>query len=231
VKNSNEGEIYSLGILGGTFDPIHNGHLACAQDVHEHFHLDKIKFIPCAQTPHREQPQRSTEQRCTMVKLAIQEYSFMELDERECQREGMSYTVDTLNSLREDYGADCSLIFIMGSDTFQGISEWKESEKLLNLCHLLVLKRPGQEESFNKAVSNLIEKHQSNNKEELLNKAFGHIYFLEGSMLDISATRIRGYFDFNMPNASENIKALSNEIPDPVKQYIHQHGLYQDRAY
>lgn len=218
-----------IGILGGTFDPIHNAHIACAETVLELFQLDEVRFIPCANTPHREQPLRSAEHRCEMVNLAIAGKKQFVLDKRECERDGLSYTVDTLLSLKEELGNDCVLFFIMGIDAFQGFLSWKTPEKVLELCHFIVIDRPKHHHDFSKELSALVNQHVCEEKQQLDKNASGCIYFIEGPMLDISATTIRQTFDLTSKNAVESIRALSQQLPDSVKHYIHQHGLYQER--
>lgn len=219
-----------IGILGGTFDPIHNAHLACAEAVLELFQLDEVRFIPCANTPHREQPLRSAEDRCNMVSLAIATNKHFILDKRECQREGLSYSVDTLKSLKQEFGENSSLFFIMGIDAFQGILTWKAPDQLLGLCHLLVLGRPNYQHDFSDKLSTFVEAHRCDRISSLLENTSGCIYFIEGPMLDISATTIRQAFDLTSTNAVASIRALSQQLPDSVKHYIHQHGLYQERT-
>ena len=217
-----------IGILGGTFDPVHKAHLACAQAALNDFDLDEVRFIPCANTPHREQPLRSAEDRCNMVSLAIAGNKNFILDKRECQRTGLSYSVDTLQDLKEELGKDCIVYFLMGIDAFKGILSWKAPERILELCHLVVLDRPQYQHDFSDELKRLLEQHSCKKENH---KNSGCIFFIEGPMLDISASNIRNTFDLITSNPTDSIRTLSAQLPESVKQYIHQHGLYQERGY
>lgn len=186
--------------------------------------------MPCAITPHREQPQRSFAQRCDMVRLAIAGHPHFELDEREGHRQTTSYTLLTLQSLKKELGESVSLFFIMGTDAFSHFESWHRYQEILKLCHLVLISRPG-EQHYPDSLQHYLDAHQSGDRESMMQENHGLIYCLEGPLMDISSTRIRSYFDFDMPNAGENIRALSQQLPEAVKQYIHQHGLYQERHY
>lgn len=216
--NNASSKMTAIGVLGGTFDPIHKAHIACAHCARTLLALDKVKLIPCANTPHRNQPQRSAAHRCNMVALAIQNETGLELDKRECEREGLSYTVDTLQSLRDELNQHDVLVFILGSDAFAHILSWHHYEKILALCHLLVIQRPNHSFPNNVALKNFIEQFESKSIEELKTTAAGKIYFYEELNLDISSTRIRSDVD----------TALSNDLPEEVKTYIHEHRLYRE---
>jgi nicotinate-nucleotide adenylyltransferase len=214
-----------IGILGGTFDPIHNAHIACAFDVLKTFDLKMVKLIPCAIPPHREQPIRTTEQRCDMVKLAIAEYPQLKLDDRECARNEPSFTIDTLKTLRTEVGESQSLIFILGTDAFANIKTWHRYQELLNFCHLVVLQRPGYQHS----ISDFFTNKKTESIEEIQQSPCGKIYFLEGPLMDLSASSIRKNFDItNSTNITESIKVISQSLAPEVKEYIHQNGLYQE---
>jgi len=217
-----------IAVLGGTFDPIHNAHVACALDVLNTFDLQTVKLIPCAITPHRDQPARSPEQRCHMVKLAISQHPHLQLDERECYRSGHSYTIDTLESLRSELEKEQSLIFIVGTDAFENIESWHKYQELLNYCHLVVIQRPGYEPSIPKS---LVDKKTESIK-EIQNSPCGKIFFLEGPLMDLSASAIRKHFDStNSTNITESIRIISQSLAPEVKEYIHQNALYQETSY
>ena len=134
-----------VGVVGGTFDPIHDGHLRMALEVANRLALDEVRFIPSAKPPHRDEPDATDLQRLNMVELAIMGEARFILDDREYRREGDSYMVDTLESLRDEMGRDVSLILILGSDAFLGLTSWHRWQRLLELTHIAVVVRPGFE--------------------------------------------------------------------------------------
>ena len=225
---NNSDKANGIAVLGGTFDPVHNAHIACTIDVLNTFNLQTVKLIPCAITPHRDQPVRSAEQRCDMVQLAISQYPNLQLDDRECSRNGNSYTIDTLQSLRSELDKQQTLIFILGTDAFENIETWHQYQELLNYCHLVVVQRPGYEPSIPKSLAD----KKTESIEEIQNSPCGKIYFLEGPLMDLSASSIRENFDFtNSTNITESIKVISQSLAPEVKDYIHQNGLYQETNY
>ncbi|OGT06369.1 MAG: nicotinate (nicotinamide) nucleotide adenylyltransferase [Gammaproteobacteria bacterium GWF2_41_13] len=129
-----------IGILGGTFDPIHQGHLQIALIALQQLHLQKIHFIPCFQPPHRNQPIASPNDRLAMVKLAIGNNTAFNADDREIKRGNISYTIDTLKSLRQDY-PDTPLCLIIGTDAFQELQQWHHWKELIDYAHLVVMYR------------------------------------------------------------------------------------------
>src|SRR3569833_2776662 len=131
-----------IGLLGGTFDPIHYGHLRPALDVLDELGLDHVRFIPCGVPPHREPPQANAEHRRTMVRLAIAGETRLRLDERELRRPGPSYLVGALLSLREEFGA-APLALILGLDAFRGPDRWRRRREFVDLGHPFVMQRPG----------------------------------------------------------------------------------------
>lgn len=132
-----------IGILGGTFDPIHFGHLRTALDVVEDLNLQQLRFIPCGEPPHRDQPHASPAQRLAMVQLAIASESRFMVDAREIQRGGPSYMVETLESLRQELGEQQSLGLIVGLDAFAALDSWYRWQDLIDLAHLIIMTRPG----------------------------------------------------------------------------------------
>lgn len=133
-----------IGILGGTFDPIHYGHLRPALEVMQEVSLDEIRFIPNRVPPHRGQPLLEEQQRAELVQQAIAGTPGFVFDDRELHREGPSYMVDTLASLKRDYPGD-HLCLVMGVDAFNGFQHWHRWEAILEVCHLIVITRPGSE--------------------------------------------------------------------------------------
>jgi nicotinate-nucleotide adenylyltransferase len=131
-----------IGIFGGTFDPVHFGHLRPALDVKQALGLERVLFLPNQALPGREQPMFDVEQRKTLLELAIRSTPGFEVDTRELERKGMSFMVDTLVSLREDFPDDV-LCLILGMDAFSDLYQWHQWQKILDLCHIVVTTRPG----------------------------------------------------------------------------------------
>ena len=187
-----------VGILGGTFNPIHFGHLRSAQELAELLNLDEVRFIPSANPPHKPLPTVSAQQRASMVQLAIANNPLFSCDTRELNRQGASYTIDTLMSLRQDLGAETALCLIMGSDAFLHLDSWHRWQDLLNYCHIVLVQRPiiGTQKdlsslSLNPVLKDFLAQHYTENCEDLCDKNAGFISMHATTPLAISATEIR----------------------------------------
>jgi len=204
-----------IGIFGGTFDPIHYGHLRSALEVKEIFGLTEVRLIPSAQPPHREQPAATALMRLQMLELAVKNQPGLIIDTRELNRNGVSYMVDTLKSLRKEFKDEPLLLFV-GSDAFNHLKTWYQWQHLFDFAHIVVMTRPG----FN--ILNLDEFFKArltNEITELAHNLEGKLYFQQVTQLDISATAIR-----DMIMEQRNPGFL---LPDTVIAYIRQHKLYQ----
>jgi nicotinate-nucleotide adenylyltransferase len=204
-----------IGIFGGTFDPVHYGHLRSALEVKEIFGLTEVRLIPSAQPPHREQPAATALMRLHMLELAIKNQPGLVIDTRELNRHGVSYMVDTLKSLRQEFPSEPLLLFI-GSDAFNQLKTWHQWQHLFDFAHIVVMTRPGFK------IQNLDDFFKvwlAGNLTELTDNIAGKLYFQQVSQLDISATAIR-----NMIAEQQNPGFL---LPDTVIAYIRQHRLYQ----
>lgn len=178
-----------LGIFGGTFDPIHFGHLRPVLDVKQALGLDRVLFLPNRSLPGRAQPLLSAEQRKVLLELALRSTPGLEMDARELEREGMSFMIDTLLSLREDYPDD-SLCLILGMDAFSELYLWHEWQKILDLCHILVTSRPGF--SWPEALEmKPLEQHKVEDADPLKAVKAGKILLQSVTQLDISSSYIR----------------------------------------
>ena len=178
-----------IGIYGGTFDPIHYGHLRPALDVMQQSGLDQVRFIPNRIPPHRETPVLNDQQRAELVQLAITDTPGFILDERELQRDGPSYMVDTLQSLHDEFAED-TLCLVMGMDAFNGFPQWHRWQTILKLCHVIVTTRPGAElANFARetALASLISRDHAC----LKSGTAGQILLQSVTQLDISASQIR----------------------------------------
>jgi nicotinate-nucleotide adenylyltransferase len=207
-----------IGILGGTFDPIHFGHLRAAVEVAETLQLDELKLIPSARPPHRDTPQVSAAQRLAMVRAATAGVSGLSVDDRELLRETPSWTIDTLESLRRELPAPTQLFLLLGWDAFCGLPEWQRWEELLNHCHLVVLQRPDADAEAPEVLRDLIAA-RSVTGPQLLDGPSGKIAFVWQTPLAISATQIR-----QLLASGRSARFL---LPDSVLSYIHAHRLYR----
>ena len=217
----------AIGILGGTFDPIHYGHLRLAEEMLELANLGQIRFIPAGTPPHRDAPQVSAQHRSAMVRLAIADQPAFVLDDREVERTGKCYTVDTLRELRAELGSAQPLCLLMGGDAFLQLHTWHEWEQLFELAHIVVGSRPGYTlgDRMHTATSALRRHYQQRlcAAEVLSQSPAGGIAELAIPELEISATLIRS-------RVAEN-RSIRYLLPNTVADYIHQHQLYEHAKY
>lgn len=206
-----------IGILGGTFDPIHNGHIQIAELVLKALQLERIEFIPCFQPPHRHPPIASAADRLAMVKLAIQSHPHFYANEIEMDRQGISYSVDTLIALRKQMRHQ-PLCFILGADAFSAFHHWHEWRKVSALVHLIIIGRPSAEPPSDPDIQALLCKNQTRDLVDLQKNSAGKIYFLNNEFIDISATKIRRTIQLG----EKNIVGLDKA----VEKYIVDHGVY-----
>jgi nicotinate-nucleotide adenylyltransferase len=202
-----------IGILGGTFDPIHYGHLRSALELKELFELDHIRLIPCARPVHRNLPTTSALQRLEMLQIATKNQSDFVVDAQELERAGSSYTLYTLEKLRQDYPNQPLLLFV-GSDAFNEFTRWFCWRELFDLAHIVVITRPSA--TLN-PLNDFFKSRLTNDKNQLKQLA-GRLFFQEITQLAISATAIRG-----MIATKQNPRFL---LPDAVLDYIFKHQLY-----
>jgi len=209
-----------IGIFGGTFDPVHYGHLRSALEVKDIFGLDEVRLIPCANPPHRDQPAVTAGMRLQMLELAIKNQPGLKIDTRELDRHKVSdqtpsYMVDTLKSLRQEFPGESLLLFI-GTDAFRHLTGWHQWQRLFDYAHIVVMTRPGFEIQ---AVDSFFKARLAGNIKELARTVAGKLCFQQVTQLDISATAIR-----NIIARKQNPGFL---LPDAVIEYIKQHKLYE----
>jgi len=207
-----------IGILGGTFDPIHYGHLRTALDVQQRLLLDEVRFIPCGEPPHRNKPIAEPLQRLAMVRAAIAGQAKFTVDDRELRRDGPSYMVDTLISLKHDFKTE-SLCLILGTDAFNGLEQWYEWQQIFELTNIAVMRRPDVDgkANINKHLFSLI-KHRLLDVDALRKSQHGGVCFVPVTQLEISATMIRQQWQQN--------KDIQFFLPDPVLTLIQQQNIY-----
>ncbi len=212
-----------VGIFGGTFDPIHHGHLRLAQEALEQCRLREVRFIPSGTPPHRVAPLAAPAHRLEMVRQAIQGQTGFVLDEREAGRTDPCYSVDTLSALRAELGQDTPLCLLIGSDAFLQLHTWHQWQRLFELAHIVVMQRPGKPvgNAMAQADTGLLAQYQARlaPAPTLLHEAAsGAIVVLDMLLLDISATDIR--------SRCAQKKSLRYLLPDSVNQYIQVNQLY-----
>jgi len=212
-----------LGLFGGTFDPVHFGHLRLAQEMADLLGLAKVRLIPAGQPPHRDTPRTAPEHRLAMVRLAAADNPLFEVDEREVLKPTPSYSVETLAGLRAELGPERSLVLLLGADAFLGLATWHRWEELFTLAHIAVAQRPGfAMESWATAMPLELrqewEDRLTETAADIRGAPAGRIIARETTRLDISATRIR-----LMAGGGGNPRYL---LPDAVLDYIRSNHLY-----
>ena len=209
----------AIGILGGTFDPIHFGHLRLAQEVTEALSLTQIRFIPGGTPPHRALPQTPAADRVAMVRLAIDGNPLFVLDERETRRSGKSYSFDTLHELRAELGANCPMVLLMGADAFLGFETWHRWQEIFGLAHIAVAHRPGSAlGEMPAALAREFAQRRTHDTHAVHRAAAGAIIEVPITALDISATAVRA-----MVRAQRSVRYL---MPPAVIQYINANKLF-----
>jgi nicotinate-nucleotide adenylyltransferase len=206
-----------IGVLGGTFDPVHLGHLRTALEVMQGAGLEEVRFIPLYKAVHREQPRISGELRLRMLQAALAEQPGFIADDRELQRQGDSYMVDTLLSLRSEVG-ERPLCLILGGDAFGYFLSWHRPMEILDLAHLIVMQRPGQGDYADPALQALLAERLSREPGELRRQPAGRILFQPVTQLDISSTGLRA-----MLAAGLSPRFL---VPEGVLRIIQEQNLY-----
>lgn len=209
-------------LFGGTFDPIHYGHLHPVVALAKELELTQVSLLPNHIPPHKPQPEATTSQRLAMLAFAIEEYPILDIDAREIAPNKLSlpsYTIDTLQGWRRENGNLEGLAFILGQDSLLSLPTWNHWQTLLNYCHLLVCRRPGySKRTDNPELQAWIDQHQTYNICDLHHSANGYIYFANTPLEDISATEIRQQI-----NNNQICDAL---LPPKVWQYIQEEELY-----
>jgi nicotinate-nucleotide adenylyltransferase len=206
-----------IGILGGSFDPVHYGHLRPALEVQQSLGLDEIRLVPSHVPPHRPQAQASPQQRVAMLNAAAENYPVFKVDTREFDREGPSYTLDTLISLREEM-AGVTLCLLVGMDAFQGLASWHRWHELTDYCHLIVMDRPGAQLPEQGELADFIRLRRIMDVGKLGTQSSGLLYFHPVSQLEISATAIR-----KLLNSGGDAGFL---LPERVLDIVRSEGLY-----
>ncbi len=215
-------EAKSLGkpfvFMGGTFDPVHNGHLRTALEIQQWLDIPEVCLIPSKMPVHRDEPGCTSEQRLAMVELAVADEPNLTADSREIRSDKPSYSLLTLESLRQELGAQRPLCMVMGVDAYLTLARWHRWERFIDLCHILVVTRPGYELDLEPVMHEFTERHAAASKEDLLRLPAGKVLIHELTPLGISATQIR-----QLVGQGHSPRYL---MPDSVWDYIQTNSLY-----
>ncbi|RUM31581.1 MAG: nicotinate (nicotinamide) nucleotide adenylyltransferase [Aquifex sp.] len=194
-------------IFGGSFDPVHIGHIILARDVFEHFKAKEVVFVPTYQAPLKEKHRASAEDRLNMLRLALEKEPHFTVEDYEIRRKGISYTVYTLRYLKEKYKGD-ELFLLLGSDSFLKFHMWKNPNEILKLAKIIVVERQGMLEEVKRYTREYFPQLKEGK----------NIFFFKSRRIDISSTEIR-------KRISEG-KSVYCMVPEKVEEYIRERGLY-----
>jgi len=199
-----------VGVIGGTFDPIHTGHLIIAEGARDALDLQRVIFVPAGQPPHKRSSRISpAEHRLEMVRLAIAGNGYFTASRVDIDREGPSYTVDTIRLLHDAWGSDVRIYFLIGGDSLAELPTWYQPQRLLEICQVVAVPRPGYEldlESLDVEIPGAAER----------------IQMLSMPLVDLSATEIR--------DRVRDRRSIRYLVPDAVERYIYRHRLYRERT-
>jgi len=212
-----------VGIFGGTFDPIHCGHLRIAEEIVGALDLREMRFMPAGIPRLRQPPIASPQQRAAMVRMAIQGNARLVLDEREIKRPGTSVTVESLRELKQELGENVALCFVTGADAFMKLDQWHRWRELFGLCHFIIAARPGHalksgHDTLPQTLRNECTPRWVSSADQLKNTTNGLIFVAPTTLLDVSASALRARIA-----AKENVRDL---LPDAVLDYIETNRLY-----
>lgn len=220
VRFDVEGRPAHIGMLGGTFDPVHLGHLRTALELRAALSLDGVHMIPAAQPPLRDRPQVTAEKRLELLRLGIGNTPGLAADPCELEREGPSFSVQTLESLRERYGHEARIVMALGHDAFLKLANWHNPERIFALAHLVVVERPDHEAPLPEALQALIEGREVEHGDALMAKPQGRLLRLSlPSRMAISATFVR--------HSLMQGKSVRYLLPPAVEERIQAQRLYR----
>jgi nicotinate-nucleotide adenylyltransferase len=204
-----------IGFFGGSFDPVHFGHLKNAQQIKNELNLSELFLMPCREPVHKSKLTFLTEQRLQMLQMAIQDFPELSLDTREINRKSESYSIDSLKEIALEFPEEVTCL-IIGMDSFNQLSSWKDYQKFHQYCHLIVLARPGEINEQNYAEFTLTQ-----NPKDLLRKSVGLVYFAKTELHDISSSDIRGIlFETSQEGKIHAQQSLDELIPKRIINYL-----------
>lgn len=206
-----------LGIFGGTFDPVHYGHLRCADEARQKLGLKNLSLLPAGKPAHRDQPQATTAQRLEMLALARTEFPWLEIDDRETRRSGPSYTVDTLQELRSSF-PERPLLLLIGQDVANDLHSWHRWRTLFDLAHIVILTRPAAHTAYRPVVAGQVRLRSVADVADLARVRAGNVLQLEVGPVDVSATDIKNFI--------RSGRLPVSMLPGAVLDYIVKNRLY-----
>jgi nicotinate-nucleotide adenylyltransferase len=215
-----------IGVMGGMFDPVHTGHVAAAVAALDSLSLDELRLIPCADPFHRDAAVADADDRVAMLKLAAQTDARLLVDDRELKRQGVSYTVDTLLSLHDDF-PDSVFVLVLGEDAFDNLPHWHRWQDLFGLCHICVINRPNvnqvprSDSSTAQALQQELTKRQVFSADELFAEHTGRIFLLNKEALQVASNELRRQL------RSGTDSSAATMLPTAVSNYITEHKLYR----
>jgi len=217
MSNKNQSFDEPLALFGGTFDPVHYGHLRCADEARQKLGLNNLYLLPAGTPPHRGTPQATTKQRLEMLQLAQSEFSQLKIDDRETRRNGPSYMVDTLEELRTELPQK-PLLLLIGQDAANHLHSWFHWEQLFELAHIVILTRPGAKAEYRSDLARKIQRRLSTDVQSLNHSVAGRVLYLEVTSIDVSATSIKSIIRLG--------RSPQSMLPSVVLDYINENQLY-----
>ena len=217
MNRPNQNSFSAIGLFGGTFDPVHYGHLRAALEAKEILGLDDFRLLPAGTPPHRPSPAAPAAHRLAMLRLAIAGHPGFSVDDRETRRSGFSYMVDTLREIRQECG-EKALLLLIGQDAANDLDSWHEWRTIFELAHLVIMRRPESLVAWSGELQQRVESRIVNQPDRLREKMAGYVLPLEITQLAISSTDIRDRLSSG--------RSAGFLLPDPVLDYISQNRLY-----
>ncbi|WP_105169004.1 nicotinate-nucleotide adenylyltransferase [Pseudoalteromonas sp. T1lg23B] len=208
-----------IALFGGTFDPIHLGHINMATQCITELSLDALHFLPCAVPVHKAQPGITDTHRLAMLSLATEGNSKFRIDHRELKRQGPSYSLLSLQECRAEQ-PNTPLVFLMGMDSFNSLPSWFKWQEIIELCHIVVYQRPGEIQSTAAELSDYLARSLTVDSRALHHQLGGLCYFLSGQKLDAASSEIR--------KRIKNRENTEHLLTDKVRNYINEHLLYAE---
>ena len=215
--NEIEPTLEPLALFGGTFDPVHYGHLRCAEEARQKLNLDQLYLLPAGTPPHRSAPLATAKQRLEMLQLAQTEFPHLAIDDREVRRDGASYMVDTLKSFRQEL-PQRPLLLLLGQDAANDLHSWFEWEQLFELSHIVILTRPGVKTKYRQNLAKQMQRRLISDVQKLHLSEAGMVLHLGVASIEISATTIKSIMRLG--------RSPRSMMPETVWDYINENRLY-----